>query len=172
MAKSETIKERLERAADTVSARPAFGQRVYSNTATIEDGLTCRVTEKGHTMIADVPKSMGGEDGGPSPSTVFRSALTSCIAMGIKMWAARRRVPVDRIEVSVETDVDARGQLGVSDTVVPGFENIRLAIHVDTPAPKDVIDDIVATSMKFSPLMDALENPQSITTTLVVGEIA
>ena len=119
MANSQTIKEKLERAAATVSARPTYGQRVYRNTATVEDGLTCRVTEKDHSITVDVPKGMGGEDEGPSPSMFIRGALTSCVAIGVKMWAARLGVEVDRVDVSVETDVDARGQLGVCDSTAP-----------------------------------------------------
>ncbi len=170
MATSETIKEKLERASETVSQRPSIGQRVYRNTATIEDGLTCRVSEKNHSVVVDVPKSMGGEEDGPSPSFLIRGALTSCVAIGLKMWAARQGVTVDRIDVSVETDVDARGQLGVCDTAAPGFEGIRLVVQVDSPAPRAMLEDLLETSLRYSPLIDVVGKPQTIETSLVVTE--
>ena len=120
--------------------------------------------------MVDVPKSMGGENTGPTPSTILRTALTSCVAIGIKMWAARRGVPIDRIEVSAETDVDARGQLGVCDAVTPGFEGIRMLIAMDSQAPQADLEEIVAVSLKYSPLIEVLDKPQPIETTLVVRE--
>src|ERR1700759_3557706 len=123
MTSQDEIRTALERAAQTVTLRPSVGQRIYVNTAVVEEGLTCRVREKSHALTVDVPPSMGGDDSGPSPSVLLRAALSSCVAMGIKMWAIRKGVAIDRIEVRVETDVDARGQFGVCETIAPGFEN-------------------------------------------------
>ena len=164
MASPEEIRAVLERAAHTVTVRPTVGQRVYANTAVVESGLSCRVQEKNHSLTVDLPSSMGGEDSGPSPSVLLRAALSSCVAMGIKMWAVRTGVTIDRIEVRVETDVDARGQFGVSETIAPGFESIRIRIQVDSAADRNVIWDTVQTSLRFSPLMDALRRGQVVET--------
>lgn len=172
MMTQEQIKAALERAANTITLRPAVGQRVYVNTAVVEDGLTCRVQEKHHGMTADLPPSMGGADAGPSPSALLRAALSSCVAMGVKMWAARRDVAIDRVEVRVETDVDARGQFGVAEEISAGFEDIRMHIHVKSPAEEEVIRDIVETSLRFSPLMDALCKAQTIHTDVSLAPTA
>lgn len=169
MASQEEIRSALERAATTITLKPSVGQRVYVSTAVVEKGLACRVQEKNHILTADLPPSMGGEDSGPSPSTLLRAALSSCVAMGVKMWAARKGVTIDRIEVRVETDVDARGQFGVSENIAPGFENVRIQIHVDSTADQDVLRGIVETSLRFSPLMDAFRQAQAIETRLHVG---
>jgi uncharacterized OsmC-like protein len=172
MMSHEQIKAALERATRTVTQKPSVGQRVYVNTAVVENGLTCRVQEKHHALIADLPPSMGGEDAGPSPSTLLRAALSSCVAIGVKMWASRRDVAIDRVEVQVETDVDARGQFGVADEVTPGFEGVRLHIHVESQASEEVLRDIVATSLRYSPLMDAFGKVQAIQTDLTIGQRA
>ena len=49
--------------------------------------------------MIDIPKSIGGDGEGPSPSMILRSAISSCVAIGVKQWAARHAVPVDRVEV-------------------------------------------------------------------------
>lgn len=170
MKSQEQIKAALERAANTITRKPSVGQRVYVNTAVVEDGLTCVVKEKHHVMTADLPPSMGGEDRGPSPSTLLRAALSSCVAMGVKMWAARRDVAIDRVEVTVETDVDARGQFGVADEIAPGFEDVRIRIHIDSAANAEVLHDIVETSLRYSPLMDAFRKAQAVATHLTVGQ--
>ncbi|MBI1361551.1 MAG: hypothetical protein GC155_14840 [Alphaproteobacteria bacterium] len=166
MSSVETIANALDRAANLVAAKPSRGQRIYKSVAVVEDGVACRVEEKSHVLLADLPPSMGGEDRGPSPSVLLRAALSSCVAMGIKMWASRRCVVVNRVEVSVETNVDARGQLGVADSVTPGFEVIQIHIEVDADADAAVLRDIVETSLRYSPLMAALDSAQPITTSL------
>jgi uncharacterized OsmC-like protein len=168
MASSQEIKAALDRAANMVTLKPAVGQRSYVNTAVVEDGLSCHVQEKAHTLTVDLPQSMGGENTGPSPSTLLRAALSSCVAIGIKMWASRRSVIVDRIEVRVETDVDARGQFGVADTISPGFEGVRIAIDIASHADADVLDDIIRTSLRYSPLMDALQTALSLETQISI----
>jgi uncharacterized OsmC-like protein len=170
MMSQEQIKAALERATRTVTQKPSVGQRVYVNTAVVEDGLTCVVKEKHHVMTADLPPSMGGEDRGPSPSALLRAALSSCVAMGVKMWAARRNVAIDRVEVTVETDVDARGQFGVADEITPGFEDVRIRIQVDSTAEAEVLRDIVETSLRYSPLMDVFRRTQTVATHLTLGQ--
>lgn len=166
MSSLENIKQALDRAAGIVGARPSHGQRVYTSTAVVEDGLACRIEEKSYTLVADLPRSMGGDDSGPTPSALLRAALSSCVAMGVKMWAARKDVAVDRVEVRVETGVDARGQLGAADEVTPGFEDIRILISVDSKADPSTLQEIIQTSLRYSPLIDAFERPQNVTTSI------
>jgi uncharacterized OsmC-like protein len=168
----QEIKGALERAGRTITQKPSVGQRVYVNTAVVEDGLTCRMQEKHHVMTADLPPSMGGQDLGPSPSALLRAALSSCVAMGVKMWAARRDIAIDRVEVTVETDVDARGQFGVADEITPGFEDVRIRIHVDSAADAELLNEIVEISLRYSPLMDAFRKAQVVATHLTVGQRA
>ena len=52
----------------------------------------------------------------------------------------------------------------------PGFEGIRLLISVESEAPQSVLEDVLAASLRYSPLIDALQNPQTIETSLVVRE--
>ncbi len=156
------IKSALERAVKTVTLRPERGQRVYRNVASVREGTVCQVEESGRTLSLDVGKAVGGNDAGPNPSMVLRSAMSGCVAIGIRQWAARRDMPVDQVEVVLETDVDARGQLGVREDITPGFQGVRLAITVTSPASLEEIEDLVATSLQYSPLIDVFRKPQPV----------
>ena len=170
MASSEVIRQSLERAVETVTLRPNRGQRTYVNVASIGDGTHCRVVEQHDDLVLDIPKSIGGGGEGPSPSMVLRSAISSCVAIGIKQWAARHEVPVDRVEVALETDVDARGQLGVRDDIAPGFLGMRLVISVHSAADPKVVDEVVRKSLKYSPIMDVLARPQCVETRVEMAQ--
>ena len=162
MSDTQSIKQALDRATRTVTLRPERGQRVYRNVAIVSEGTLCQVEEAGRTLTLDVGKAVGGSDAGPTPSMVLRSAMSGCVAIGLKQWAARRDVPIDHVEVVLETDVDARGQLGLCGKAAPGFEGIRLTIAVTSPASLEAIEEVVAMSLKYSPLMDVFANPQVV----------
>lgn len=156
------IREALRRAEKTVTLRPERGQRVYRNSAQVRHGTRCEVTEGAERMSVDVPRALGGAGDTPSPSTILRAAFTSCVAIGVKQWAARHDVPIEAVDVTLETDIDARGQLGVADQITPGFLGIRLEIDVASPAPGAEVEEIIAKSLRYSPLVDVFANPQLI----------
>ena len=168
MTNTQNIKQALDRAATIVSTKPEIGQRTYTAVARLDGGLYCRITEKQHEIIADLPQSMGGENAGPTPSTLLRAAMASCTAMGVRMWSAREQLTVSDVEVRFETDVDARGQFGVSDNIVPGFEAARLKISVRTPDDAEAVEAAVHKALRFSPLMDAVSSKRRIDVEIAV----
>ncbi len=170
MSDVELIKTALQRAERTVTLRPERGQRVYTNVAKLGTGTSCRIAEAGHEILLDVGRALGGNNAGPSPSMALRSAMSGCVAIGIKQWAAQRDMQIDGLEVVLETDVDARGQLGVDEEIVPGFEAIRMTITVQSPAPRQRVLEAIETALKFSPLMDVFLNPQSVRHRVVFAE--
>lgn len=162
------IKSALERSVKTVTLKPARGQRTYTNIATVEGGTICRTVENDQEITLDVGKAMGGEDAGPTPSTVLRAAFSSCLAIGIKLWASREEVPIDKVTVAVDTDVDARGILGACESVSPGFGAISVAIAVESNAETDAIARVIEKSFRYSPLVEVFCKPQTIETALTV----
>ncbi|MEM7706167.1 MAG: OsmC family protein [Pseudomonadota bacterium] len=149
-------KTALDRAARLVAERPAFGQRTYYATATLNGSMECLIREKHHDLIADVPPGMGGTDQGPSPSCLLRAAMASCVAIGIRSFAIRAEVEVEQVQVRFETDVDARGQLGVCASAAPGFEAGRLQISVYSCETPDAVKAVVQQSLTLSPMLDAV----------------
>ena len=168
MNSQSVIKSALERSVQVVTLKPARGQRTYTNIATVGAGTVCLTVEKDQEITVDVGKASGGDDAGPSPSTMLRAAFSSCLAIGIKLWASRLDVPIEHITVTVETDVDARGQLGVSASASAGFEAIRIAVSVQSDADRNAVTQVIETSFAHSPLVEVVRNPQSIETALTI----
>jgi len=159
---STDIKRALERADRLITDFPQRGQRSYVNRATLSAGTRCTVEEKDFRFVTDVGRGLGGSDEWPTPGTLLRSALSSCVAIGIQLWAARRDIPLDHVEVTLEADADARGILGLSDTIAPGFTALRVAIEVRSPAPAAEVEAAIADSLRYSPIWDAVGNAQTI----------
>ena len=59
----------------------------------------------------DMPPALGGEGTAPSPSVLARAALSSCLATGYVLRAARHGVELTSVTVHVEADTEMRRSL-------------------------------------------------------------
>ncbi len=57
-----------------------------------------------HTLVADEPTDLGGDDGGPAPHEWILAGLGACTSMTLKMYADRKGWPLERVEVTVKGD--------------------------------------------------------------------
>jgi len=165
MANPTQIKEIAERNAEMLTLKPARGYLTGITTARLADGLRCVIAEGPWKLTADMPVKAGGEETAPTPGMLGRGALASCLVIGISMWAARLGVPIDALEIEVEGDFDARGELGVGD-VSPGYQEVRYLISLDSPAPQQAIAELIETAERHSPYVDVFSRSQSMKRTL------
>lgn len=77
-------------------------------TATIEKDhyLTSIKAPSGNEIVADEPEDKGGKDEGLTPGELFCSALASCIAITLRMYADRKEWPLEKVDVHVDYDYD------------------------------------------------------------------
>lgn len=59
-------------------------------------------TNETHTWKADEPLEIGGKNQGPNPYELLLSALTSCSAITMKMYANRKEWPMEGAEIQCE----------------------------------------------------------------------
>ncbi len=57
-----------------------------------------------HRLLADEPESIGGFDAGPSPYDFLGAALGACTSMTLRLYADRKKLPLDRVSVEVTHD--------------------------------------------------------------------
>lgn len=55
-----------------------------------------------HRLLTDVPAELGGEDTGPDPHDLLSAALAACTAITVTMYAKRKGLPLDDIDVRIE----------------------------------------------------------------------
>ena len=67
------------------------------------------IAVRAHSVVADEPRSNGGEDAGPSPQELLAASLASCTAITMEMYAARKGWNVGDIEVEVDYEPAQRG---------------------------------------------------------------
>jgi uncharacterized OsmC-like protein len=127
-------------------------------TATLVEGLRCRASGPDDaTLVSDMSKAIGGGGSAPSPGWLLRAALANCDATVIAMRAAQLGVTLTTLEVTVDSESDDRGLLGMDDGIPAGPLSVRTHIRIgaDGVAPER-LREIVAWAEAHSPVGDAI----------------
>ncbi|MDQ6795706.1 MAG: OsmC family protein [Chloroflexota bacterium] len=99
--------------------------------ARIDEGLTVLVGDpQGLEIRTDMQRAIGGNESAPSPGWLFRAAIASCVASLVGIRAAMLEIPLDAVEVEVDSESDDRGILGLDDAIPAGPLSIRIVVTV------------------------------------------
>jgi uncharacterized OsmC-like protein len=110
----------------------------------------------------DEPPVLLGQNRGPNPVEYILHALAGCITTTMVYYAAAMGIELSRVETEFEGDIDLRGLLGVSSEVDPGYEQIRVKVHVEGDGTPDQLDELVDIAKAHSPVYDSLTRPVEI----------
>jgi putative redox protein len=62
------------------------------------------VTMGKHRLRADEPVAVGGDDSGPGPYDLLLAGLGACTSMTVRMYAAQKKWPLERVTVDLKHD--------------------------------------------------------------------
>lgn len=106
-----------------------------------------------HSIFADEPEDLGGEDTGPKPGELLCMSLAACTAITLEMYAARKLWDTGKISVFVKRFMD---EFGTRFEIEISFEKT-----LDTEIKERMM--LVA---KKCPIHKILTNPIAIETKL------
>jgi uncharacterized OsmC-like protein len=114
---------------------------------------------------AEAHKGVGGAGTGACSGDLLLGALAACAQITCQMVAAAMGIPTERIEVTVEGDLDLRGTLGISKDVPVGFESIHLRFEVVAPkATPEQLRALQEKTEQYCVVMQTLRQPPSLET--------
>jgi len=131
------------------------------------DGFMSRVKARDFDIVVDQNKGMGGTDQGPRPSEYVLAALAACHEVTYRLYADALGIPLDEVSVSVTGHSDARGFLGLDDSVRAGFSHVTGEIKVQTSASDEQLEQLRQAVNQHCPVLDDLRNPVSVELDLV-----
>ena len=77
------------------------GEQLVGHLNLLEDNFTTTLQTKNHSFIADEPKSVGGDDYGPSPYDYLSAGLAACTVMTLKLYAERKKWDLQEVFVYI-----------------------------------------------------------------------
>jgi uncharacterized OsmC-like protein len=148
---SNEIARAIGQAREYLTANPAEARyQDGAATATIEDRLRVHVSgADGASMVTDMVAGIGGGGTAPGPGWMLRAAYASCVATMVAMRAAQDGFPVDGLSVTVDSESDDRGILGIDPSIPAGPLSMRVAVTMsgaggDSPGLRRAIEEAVA----------------------------
>ncbi len=127
--------------------------------------IACSVDIGRAIYQAEAHQGVGGAGAGACSGDLLLGALAACAQITCQMVAAAMGIATERIEVTVEGELDLRGTLGISKDVPVGFESIRF--HFDIAAPNATPEQLRGLQEKteqYCVVMQTLAHPPKLET--------
>lgn len=172
---TERIRNSIERAREQLSEHPeACRSTGQAATAVIQDGLRFRVeAPDGGALATDMPRTLGGEGSAPSPGWLARAAQASCAATMIAMRAAELGIKLETLAVTVDSESDDRGLLGIDDSVPAGPLSSRMRVRISAEgADRQRLRELVEWADRHSPVSDAVRRAVPISVEVEIAAAA
>jgi uncharacterized OsmC-like protein len=132
--------------------------KTVSVDATQVDGFKIEAKMRQHTAIIDQPVAGGGTDSGPTPLEYLFISLASCVVTIGHIVAKQRHLPVRKIEVHIEGNVDTDVFMGKSTEARAGFSGIRVLTKIDADMTREEKEAFLHDVDVRCPISDNIQN--------------
>lgn len=100
------------------------------------------------------PPVLLGENEGPNAGEYVLHALAGCLTTSLVLHAAAQGIRLDEVRSTLEGDVDARGFLGLDESVRNGFEKVLVTFQVKGDATDEQLESLCRLAQDRSPVFD------------------
>ena len=118
--------------------------------------------EEAFVLEGDEPPVLLGENHGANAVEAVLHALASCLTVGYVYNASAMGITINSLEFDMEGDIDLHGFLGLSETIRPGYQNIKVVYKISADAPTEKLDELCNHVQKTSPVLDIIRNPVEV----------
>ena len=101
------------------------------------DGYRADVTARTHNFVIDEPATLGGGDMGPTPYEYLLGALSGCTAMTLRLYANRKKWPLERVEVRMRTSRSHETDCENCDRAAVGITRIERQVDLIGPLSEE-----------------------------------
>lgn len=151
-------KYRSDRASSRITLRANGNQT--------DSPIACSVEVGQKVVEAQAHKGVGGEGTAACSGDLLLGALAACAQLTCQLVATAMGVPVERINVNVEGEMDLAGTLGISKDVPVGFQDIHATFEIIAPdATPEQLSALKEKTEQYCVVMQTLMSPPVIRTT-------
>jgi uncharacterized OsmC-like protein len=169
MDRDDDIRSAQERTLSIFERKPSAALSSAKTSGRLDEGLHCTASSGQLDVRMDLPKALGGDGSAPTPGFFFRAGLIGCVAIGIKVTAAREGIPLESVDVDVEMDFDDGAMFGLGDNTAAPLET-RLTITLKSQAPWAAVEAMARRALAADTYYLALRDAQRVNFTLVAEQ--
>jgi uncharacterized OsmC-like protein len=105
------------------------------------------------------PPVLLGDNEGANPVEFLLHALAGCVTTTLVLHATARGIKIEDLSTELEGDLDVRGLIGLDESVSPGYQQIRIRMHVKADCSDEQLDDLLAYTQQHSPVCNTVCRP-------------
>jgi len=120
-----------------------------------ENKYTSNATIRRHILKIDEPKSVNGNDLGPSPTELLLAGIGGCELSMISRQAFLKRIKIQEMSIKITGMIDIRGFMRISD-VPSGFQEITINLSIKSFESQNIIEDLVGEVLNHCPVLDTI----------------
>ena len=109
------------------------------------------------------PPVLLGNNEGANPVEFLLHALAGCVTTTLVLHATARGITIRELSTELDGDLDLRGLLGLDESVSPGYERIRIRMHITADCSERELDDLLACAQKHAPVCNTVCRPVPVT---------
>jgi len=173
MIETRSIRERQAPLKAGYQADPATAHqitRVFSAT-TGDDPMRIQIgTEAGDNARwnAAAHPSVGGYEDTPCSGDLLIASYAACQEITLRLVAVAMGIDLQKVDLTVEGEWDARGTLGVDREVPVGYTRIHTTINVVSDAPEEQVQKLLDRYERYCVVGQTLRNPAEITSSYTI----
>ena len=129
------------------------------------ESFTTDIIAAGHSLTADEPVDMGGNNFGPSPYDLLLSALGACTAMTLRMYAQFKKWPLEEVVVHLSHNKDYAQDCMNCESQGTKIDHIHRSIELHGPLDEVQREKLLVMADKC-PVHKTLHSEVSVKTSL------
>lgn len=106
--------------------------------------------------------SVGGTEDTGCSGDYFLASLAGCYEVTLRLVATASKLTINRLDLRVEGDWDARGTLGMDPDVPVGYTDIRILVDIDVDGPEERIARLAELTERYCVVTQTLKTPPSV----------
>lgn len=124
------------------------------------------VRSKPFVFTKDEPQILLGTDHGANPAEYALTALAGCVTTTLVYYASAKGVKINKVESTLEGDIDLRGFLSIDENVKAGYESIQINFKIDSDASEETLQELIDIAKTHSPVSSTITNATPVNISL------
>jgi uncharacterized OsmC-like protein len=113
------------------------------------------VSIRRHKLKIDEPRSVNGDDSGPSPTELLLAAIAGCELSMISRQAFLKKISIEEMSINITGMIDIQGFMRIAD-VPSGFQEITINLTIKSSETKKIVEDLVDEVLDHCPVLETI----------------